>query len=993
LVVRNRNLCYNIGTERINADLYNRSGEKTTQPENKLHTNIITPDDEEKGIEAETEAPETASESTETLEEISKKYGAQAQAMIHTYREGQDVIKYDSAYKIAYDMGKSGGSLSYVMNSEATSYLSKNQRQLAYEAGKAAAEKSSLSLKLDTNSDIIEKTEDSNENGESVHLRKGGQRTGGTDTEGQISRVEGGSGQNQSRQNARRAADSKAAKLVNEGREVTVASLGIAGGSESHKVRLVESGSETASMKKAREIAEARGLKVKFFVGNNLIINDKKGGVISARAYILGNQMLVRADHPYYTSEQLARHEVGHDKIAKGEVNITKVRERLEETVGKENIDSVADLYAEAYEGSGLTADEIWEECICDSLGDMNIFAKDAEISEFMGNMLSEISAVASESKSPTQTRGSPEGKASRETYWYPKLSQREWSLLNSKLDKELESSDNFIDKSTKWLYADVKGVKVFAIYGIGNGSEATILYAVGGKSAEILSLWRDRYESGIDRTKQNAYRRHLEHIGVEQNQYVNSTNRNSKNNISGELKSFDGVGRISSGTQRGNNGGTVSNDSGQGKASRELAVEENYTEEEYNNFGWARENEVLSAKENERLRSLFADAVSKQANPPRTKSGEYMIAIGENVENKIAYMTGEIDNPVITRVLEIDEYNETKLDEIRRNIYAFERSGIQRQTGGLFTLYTAANFGNNVNAKRSGLQISRYNDQFGTERGRGSKTAPRVKEYLFDENGQVISEKYSRELDFIDYINENAEPEEQKSNRELLANALESVTVNDVEAKRLAQYKANIAQLNTQSEKLSLLKRELKELSFSEGSRDTVRIRELRDEIIKTENRINIYDEKLLNLEATKPLRDVLEREKKKAYDKAKQKGKEALEAQRKRSEAKLSETKAQYREARARGIESRNKTAMRHKIKDVVSDLNKLLLNPTEKQHVPIGLQKVVAEALDAINMDSMNAEERVAYYNDLISKENDPNEIATLTKKERFLCVVSR
>ena len=59
-------------------------------------------------------------------------------------------------------------------------------------------------------------------------------------------------------------------------------------------------------------------------------------------------------------------------------------------------------------------------------------------------------------------------------------------------------------------------------------------------------------------------------------------------------------------------------------------------------------------------MRSLFADAVSKQSNPPRTKSGEYMIVIGENVDNKIAYMTGEIDMPVITRVLEIDEYNET---------------------------------------------------------------------------------------------------------------------------------------------------------------------------------------------------------------------------------------------------------------------------------------------------------------------------------------------
>lgn len=147
------------------------------------------------------------------------------------------------------------------------------------------------------------------------------------------------------------------------------------------------------------------------------------------------------------------------------------------------------------------------------------------------------------------------------------------------------------------------------------------------------------------------------------------------------------------------------------------------YTEEEYDSFGWARANEVLSARENERLRSLFADAVSKRANPPKTKLGEYMIAIGEDADNKIAYMTGNIDSPVVTRILEIDEYDETKLDEIRRNIYALERSGIQRQTGDLFTFYTAADFGNTLNAKRGSLQISRYNNQLGANRGAGSGT------------------------------------------------------------------------------------------------------------------------------------------------------------------------------------------------------------------------------------------------------------------------------
>ena len=81
-----------------------------------------------------------------TLEDVSKKYGAQAQAMVHTYTEGQDVAKYDAAYQASYDMGKSGVSFDYVKNSQSASYLTDNQKQLAYEAGKAASDTAAKEL-------------------------------------------------------------------------------------------------------------------------------------------------------------------------------------------------------------------------------------------------------------------------------------------------------------------------------------------------------------------------------------------------------------------------------------------------------------------------------------------------------------------------------------------------------------------------------------------------------------------------------------------------------------------------------------------------------------------------------------------------------------------------------------------------------------------------------------------------------------------------------
>ena len=153
----------NIGTERINTEAYNKglsdftaeqSGvaveEKTpsvtenpTVNENAVESEIEpleTVNNDEPIAENIPEVAETEEESTVSLAEASKKYGAQAQAMVHTYTEGQDVAKYDSDYKLAYDMGMSGVELSYVLNRDTISYITENQAKLAYEAGMAAAD-------------------------------------------------------------------------------------------------------------------------------------------------------------------------------------------------------------------------------------------------------------------------------------------------------------------------------------------------------------------------------------------------------------------------------------------------------------------------------------------------------------------------------------------------------------------------------------------------------------------------------------------------------------------------------------------------------------------------------------------------------------------------------------------------------------------------------------------------------------------------------------
>ena len=224
----------------------------------------------------------------------------------------------------------------------------------------------------------------------------------------------------------------------------------------------------------------------------------------------------------------------------------------------------------------------------------------------------------------------------------------------------------------------------------------------------------------------------------------------------------------------------------------------------------------------------------------------------------------------------------------------------------------------------------------------------------------------------------------DQISNRSLLANALDSAAKNDIERKRLEEYRGKIDLLNSEEQKLQGLRSEIRELSFAKGPKDTKRIRELQFEANKTANRINIIDRQLLRLEAAAPLQNVLQREKKMAYKRAEQKGKDALAAYREKATKTQREIISRYQESRAKGIDSRKRTAMRGKIRDVVNELNNYLLKGTKDRHVPESLRKAVAEALDAVNMDTVGAEERIAKLQQEMMKAKTPEKIQEIARK---------
>ena len=1294
-----------------------------------------------------------------------------ATAMIKGYDGSISPSQYMTAFDEAYEMGATG-TPSSKLTGAINSGISERVAFTAYVLGKNTKNAESILNSESKNGIIntnINESEAGYESGENLHLRNSGERVGSQNTQGQISRVESGAGQAESGGENVRIADSEAARLLNEGREVKVADLGILGGSNEQTVRLVDKANETSSMKEARKNAEARGLKVRFFVGDNLVIKDGGGRWISARAYIKGEHVFIRADHPLYTADQLMRHELGHDMIAKGEVDIAAVRERLQKTVGKENIDEVARLYSDAYAGTGMSAEEIWEECICDSLGDMNIFAGAEAIGEFIDLALPEIKAAASETKAPTQTRGSPEGKASRtplrgrsieiETmennrfdrlresrddlpnvwyartydyfYVYSNRSFTDYTIIkkikitdaNSQLINAIEGAlKDEINGDTKtfndWLKSFRSGKRSHS----GNNANAS-----GGRSAgtvDGMDGGARRSEAGNDPSDSNGNSRIT---GETESKYSSPEEAKASGKVSDAKFSIefaddiankqrkyaaDGLSRISSeelekaiadtahmvnemkpyanilpqdkvGKTLVKNGSydvSVENttvcirtlaynsfvDMVSEKVGRPLTQMESflvsnklyeiakepqclycyvsldrkafnemvirYTEQRdaaisaYEAAGkpeipkkfnaeWSLFKEFLAGRKpttnmwdrytgwinaynkGERLVSLsdisteakrlelvegggeiasqvkdilkYAQSASwakKQTDyvayydeilklkpavirnlnnhygmrwysfsdysgafivenmqqitdaairglkglsytkdtdfaeifaptgmninisvyAKKTESGyeidakqsaniEEAIKLREQypnvgivvvatdkagVEWALAQEWSDVVIPFHTVRTGSDvaefynweifnaEQNDTVSDQnlwdaytrdvgkkkVSKMVYPSEhqnnrdtylsiceKRGLtprfssflgnpnymklvnetrqsESQTSPLKAVYNleAAERSFDKFVEKGGYYEGWYNDGIDVDGEAdivaedviAGKKANEVDYGRQDINFEDVAKgrktnrqhgKASMELEFLDFM-------EQQTNREVLANAFESVAQNDVEKAKLKDYKENIAKLNAEEQKLQKLRGEIKELSFGKGPRDLTKIAQLREEAEKTANRIGIYDKRLLNLEASKPLMEVLKRAKQKSYNRAKAEARADFDKYRARAQKSQEELKARYQESKRRGVEGRHKTEVRHKIQGIVSELNTLLLNPTAKKHIKEELRRGVAEALSAFNMDTVGAEERLAEINRKLQKETDPYEIERLLESYR-------
>lgn len=300
---------------------------------------------------------------------------------------------FETAFNAVYQMGQQGTDKAALSK---VPVLSTAQANIAYQMGADSVMSTETTAPVTNNN-----TQEVNDNG--VRIHNVAERINGQNTEGQILGVETGTGENVAGRSQKEQGGAGAAQIK-------------AGEKVSYKGKqqkgVYYAAEDTEDMKKGRKLAESYGYKVTYFVGGNI---RYAGGEFRGVVDTAKKTVMVRADHPDYTAEQIMRHEIGHAAFENGDLSIDEAREMLLDEFTADEINELIEIYNSEY-GGILSAEEAFEEICCDALGRMNIFEGTDLNSESYGKAQDTVRKYAAE-RTGNKGRAPPKGgeKYSRE--------------------------------------------------------------------------------------------------------------------------------------------------------------------------------------------------------------------------------------------------------------------------------------------------------------------------------------------------------------------------------------------------------------------------------------------------------------------------------------------------------------------------------------------------------------------------------------------------
>ena len=241
-----------------------------------------------------------------------------------------------------------------------------------------------------------------------------------------------------------------------------------------------------------------------------------------------------------------------------------------------------------------------------------------------------------------------------------------------------------------------------------------------------------------------------------------------------------------------------------------------------------------------------------------------------------------------------------------------------------------------------------------------------------YDDNGNVIplSERFNSDNPDIRY---NEALDDELTMREVLTGALEGAALTEADAKVLERYRRRVREIDGYDERLREVNREIKEISFAKGKRDTARLSELKSEKAKLEQDLKRADRKLLELSSTEALKNLFDREAKRLRREKSEALRAATKEARRMSETQLKEVKEKNREKlrevrdrRDELLETERRKAAERELKDrtrrernaikrKIEKLTSYITTQTDKKNVKEGIKGAALEFMRVVVNDS--------------------------------------
>ena len=950
----------------------------------------------------------------ERLMELAADVGEAGPQMFAAIRDGQDVETYARQWKNAYTYGESNIPRAYAMQSDAVKYLTAEQRDIAYEAGKAAYGQKQAQAR--------EKR--AARGNDTPKAKKGTVKLSGA--------VIGG-----------KRYDGVSKASLTERQRANLKVLGQVAQATGVDIVLYQSRANARGEYEGQNGAYKDGtLYLDINAGRNRVGDLSEVAVVRTAAHELTHFIqdynpAAYAEYRDYVVGLLTEEQgmdfdalVEHKQALQNDLSYDEAVDEVVADGSEMLLRDTAAVQRLAEENRGLFQKirswlRKWLENIrkaFDGVGAEHAEAKALEkhleeLQKRWDDALVGASRNLQRSKAEAESAG--EKASVRGKYWRPDLNRSEWNLLNRRLMEEIESSEQYLDESTKWLYADEKGVQVFALYGIGDGTEATPLYAVGGKQARadaaaLMAYIKEEREYDGNRKDLDTL---LEGYG--------RSNRDGRSNLF-DRKRGSAENRTA-GLHRGSQNGDVRGTSGR-STQDQRGVKEKFSARDYgltedeehaivsykSGDSYALNGKLATGGELTELQRALRDhldtaleklpvyrgtvyrhydfdsfggyeamaeflsmfekgeatpmksylSASTVRNEDRT-NGEYTVdmviqsetgrslnGFGRNTENEV----------LLPRTTELIADSMELISPHKVRIIA--REVIKNGEGA--TADAGAAGMRDVREGSQGLEGMRPVSGRNSEevQGQGRRDSGRDRDAglsglregtrpgSLGESG--VESDYRAAEEGLKY-----QPREQSvSDRQILANALERVAQNERERSILADYREKAAKMAFYERELAKREQKIADHRSGKAVLEPDKLRRAEISANKYAALISQQDERLLRLEKLKPLRDVVTRERdfiaERLRGAAEEKGRYTAEFERQLSEERRrgEERLQQYRKGREERDDIR---VERRQIEKLAKRLTTYLEENTDKKHIPEALKKPIGELLQSLDFSS--------------------------------------